>query len=123
VRCATLASCCFDPCALQTRSGGLPVLPTGLPQSRRILLLAFGENKAAAAAAAVEGPVTPKLPASFLQSHPDAVALLDYAAAAKLTRVASPWQLGPVRWDEAQVKKAACWLSHKVRPRMRGLSS
>lgn len=47
--------------------------------------------------------VTRQVAASFLQRHPDTLALLDYAAAAQLTRVRAPWLLGPIKWDEAQV--------------------
>jgi glucosamine-6-phosphate deaminase len=48
------------------------------------LLLAFGEHKAAAVAAAIEGPVTAMNPASALQLHRDARFFLDEAAAAGL---------------------------------------
>jgi len=54
--------------------------------ARKIVLLATGEKKAAAIAAAVEGPRTQDLPASRLQEHPDCLFLLDPAAASKLTR-------------------------------------
>ena len=49
-------------------------------QARRILLMAFGENKAGIAAQCVEGPITSQVPASFLQEHPNASVLLDLAA-------------------------------------------
>lgn len=52
---------------------------------RSIVLLANGESKADAIAAAVEGPVTEELPASVLQLHPDCTVILDPAAASKLT--------------------------------------
>lgn len=55
---------------------------TPAPQARRVLLLAFGENKAGIVSEAVEGPVSDKVAASFLQQHPSARVLLDYAAAA-----------------------------------------
>jgi glucosamine-6-phosphate deaminase len=55
-------------------------------ESRAALLLAFGEAKASAAAAAVEGPLTASLPASALQLHPRAVAVLDEPAASLLLR-------------------------------------
>ncbi len=54
--------------------------------SRQILLLAFGESKAAALAGAVEGPVTASLPASILQMHPVTQVLLDEPAAGRLER-------------------------------------
>jgi glucosamine-6-phosphate deaminase len=52
--------------------------------SRAILLVASGTKKAASAAAALEGPVTPRCPASFLSLHPSLSVLLDKAAAARL---------------------------------------
>jgi glucosamine-6-phosphate deaminase len=53
--------------------------------ARRLLLLAQGEAKAAAIAAAVEGPLSAMVPGSALQLHPDAVVIVDEAAASKLT--------------------------------------
>jgi glucosamine-6-phosphate deaminase len=52
--------------------------------ARHVVLLAFGEVKAAAVAAAVEGPVTAMVPASALQLHPHATAVVDEPAAAAL---------------------------------------
>jgi glucosamine-6-phosphate deaminase len=54
--------------------------------ARRCLVLAFGDAKAAAVAAMVEGPVTASVPASALQFHPSCTLLVDEAAAAKLKR-------------------------------------
>ncbi|EME67802.1 6-phosphogluconolactonase/glucosamine-6- phosphate isomerase/deaminase [Paramagnetospirillum caucaseum] len=52
--------------------------------ARRIILLATGPAKADAVAGMVEGPVSALVPASALQLHPDAVVVLDEAAAAGL---------------------------------------
>lgn len=52
--------------------------------ARAILLLAFGRAKAEALAAALNGPVTPEVPASVLQLHPDVTVLCDEEAAALL---------------------------------------
>jgi glucosamine-6-phosphate deaminase len=85
--------------------------------ARRLLLLAFGEHKAEIIARAVEGEITPSIPATFLQEHPSAEILLDEAAAAALTRCRSPWRLGPVAWDEAKIRKAVIWLAlHLSKP-------
>ena len=54
--------------------------------ARRCLVLAFGEHKAEAVAAMVEGPVTADVPASALQFHPSCTLLIDENAAAKLRR-------------------------------------
>ncbi len=53
--------------------------------ARRLLLVAQGEGKAAAVAAAVEGPLTSMCPGSALQLHPRATVVVDEAAAARLT--------------------------------------
>ena len=55
-------------------------------RARHLLLVATGAGKAAAIAAAVEGPVSASCPASVLQLHPHATVLLDEPAAAVLTR-------------------------------------
>jgi glucosamine-6-phosphate deaminase len=55
-------------------------------QSRRIVLLATGATKARCVQRLIEGPVTPRLPASFLQLHRCAEIWLDRAAASNLKR-------------------------------------
>lgn len=54
-------------------------------ESRKVVLLATGKNKAEAIAATVEGPLTAACPASALQIHPDATVIVDQAAASDLT--------------------------------------
>jgi len=51
----------------------------------KIVLFANGANKAAAIAAAIEGPVSVKCPASALQLHPDVTFVITKDAAANLT--------------------------------------
>lgn len=53
-------------------------------EARHLVLLAFGEAKAEALAAAVEGPLTASLPASAVQLHPHCTVVVDEAAAARL---------------------------------------
>jgi glucosamine-6-phosphate deaminase len=53
-------------------------------QARTILLVARGEGKASIVARALTGPVTPELPASFLQLHADTEVIVDEAAASLL---------------------------------------
>jgi len=50
-------------------------------EARHLFLLAFGEGKADAVAAAVEGPVTSSLPGSAIQLHPHVTVVVDEAAA------------------------------------------
>ena len=79
--------------------------------ARRILLLAFGENKAGIVAQTVEGPMSNRIPASFLQKHPNAECVLDPAAAADLTRSKCPWQFSAMEWNPAAIRKAVIWLA------------
>lgn len=53
-------------------------------EARKIVLVADGENKAAAIAGMVEGPVTASCPGSILQLHPDVTVVIDEAAASQL---------------------------------------
>ncbi|KRE49517.1 glucosamine-6-phosphate deaminase [Arthrobacter sp. Soil736] len=53
-------------------------------EARHLLLLGLGEAKAAAVAAAIEGPIAAACPASVLQLHPHVTILLDAPAASKL---------------------------------------
>jgi glucosamine-6-phosphate deaminase len=55
-------------------------------ESREVLLLASGTNKAAAVTAAVEGEVSESVPASMLKNHPNATLFLDEDAASDLGR-------------------------------------
>jgi glucosamine-6-phosphate deaminase len=55
-------------------------------ECRQVLLLAFGARKAQAVADAVEGPITAMNPASILQMHPVAKALMDEPAAGALKK-------------------------------------
>jgi len=53
-------------------------------RAEHLVLIAAGEAKAEAVAAAVEGPLTASCPASVLQWHPRATVVLDEAAASLL---------------------------------------
>jgi glucosamine-6-phosphate deaminase len=56
--------------------------------ARRIVLMATGKSKARCIERVVNGPITTKMPASFLQLHPDVELMLDEAAGS-LLRVSS----------------------------------
>ncbi|WP_302118544.1 glucosamine-6-phosphate deaminase [uncultured Limosilactobacillus sp.] len=53
-------------------------------KAKHIILLAFGEQKADAIAATVNGKITTAVPASVLQQHPNVTILVDRQAAQKL---------------------------------------
>lgn len=52
--------------------------------AQEIVLMATGEEKSAAVAAMVDGPIATRLPASFLQVHSRVTVMLDRAAARRL---------------------------------------
>lgn len=52
--------------------------------AKKVIQLITGERKADIAAASIEGPMTAMISSTALQLHPDAVIILDEAAAAKL---------------------------------------
>lgn len=54
--------------------------------AKTIILLAYGDHKADAIQATVEGPVTTDMPASILQTHPNTFVIVDQAAASKLEK-------------------------------------
>ena len=51
--------------------------------AKKILVVANGQDKADIVARAFFGPVTPQVPASILQFHPDVTVVLDQAAASQ----------------------------------------
>jgi glucosamine-6-phosphate deaminase len=82
--------------------------------AKEIILIAWGESKAGAVREAVESPLSETNPASFLQTHPNVVFILDNAASSELSRIKTPWLLTSCLWDERLVRKAVLWLCQKV---------
>ncbi len=99
--------------------GGLHKVPrkaitmgvTTILNARRVVLLAWGERKAAVIRGAVEGEVTEKNPASYLQTHQNATFIIDQHAAFELTRVKSPWAVDAIEWNDQMIRKATTFLS------------
>jgi glucosamine-6-phosphate deaminase len=83
-------------------------------EAREILILATGEHKAEIVRRAVEGEIDHEVAATFLQRHPNTTFYLDRAAAAGLTRIATPWLLGTVKWTSSLVVAAVVWLSKQT---------
>ena len=82
--------------------------------ARKVILMALGEHKAAIVHEAAEGPMTDRVPASYLREHPDVKFLLDPAAAEQLTATATPWLLGTVALTNTLVKRAVLWLCEQT---------
>ena len=80
----------------------------------RIILMAWGEDKARAVKAVAEGEMTASCPASLLQRHDHIHFFVDETAASLLTRVVAPWLVGPCEWTPKFVRKAVVWLCQTV---------
>ncbi|WP_411280163.1 glucosamine-6-phosphate deaminase [Gemmatimonas sp.] len=80
-------------------------------QAREIAILATGEHKSGVVRRSVEGEIDRAVAATFLQRHANTTFYVDDAAAAELTRVATPWLIDEVRWDDALAVRAVTWLA------------
>ena len=80
----------------------------------RIIVMAWGEDKAGAVKAIVEEPINPSCPASYLQKHDNVSIYVDESAACLLTRVVAPWMVGPCEWTPKFIRKAVVWLCQTV---------
>lgn len=80
----------------------------------KIILMAWGEDKAEAVKRVTEMKPDSDYPASLLQSHPDITCYTDETGASLLTRVVSPWMVGPCDWTRKFMRKAVVWLCQEV---------
>ncbi len=79
-----------------------------------IYLMAWGQHKSPILQKAVEGSITPSIPSTFLQRHPNVKVYADKEAAAELTRIKTPWLIGMCNWNKDLICNAVVWLSEKV---------
>ena len=83
---------------------------SNLMSARRIVCVAWGENKANIVKRTIEGDITDLIPSSFLQTHRRAKIVLDLSAAEALTRISRPWLVTSCEWDEKLIRRAIVWL-------------
>ena len=83
-------------------------------KSKRIVLMAWGNNKSAVVQKAIEGEIDSNIPSSFLQKHNNVTFVLDESASEHLTRLKSPWLTGSTDWSEELKAKAVAWLCEKT---------
>ncbi len=84
-------------------------------KAKKIILLAWGENKSSIVRKVVEGDVNSQVPATILQNHPNVEVVIDKDAAQFLTRVETPWLVGPCDWQPKFVRRAVVWLCGVVK--------
>ena len=82
--------------------------------AKRIILMAWGEDKAEIVRRIVEEKPASDCPASFLQKHENISFYVDDNSASLLTRNVAPWLVGPCEWTPKFVRKAVVWLCEKV---------
>jgi glucosamine-6-phosphate deaminase len=79
--------------------------------ARRIVLLGWGISKAEIIKKTIEGEISSRVPATYLQQHNNTTFVLDTEASSELTRVKTPWLVKSVIWTEELKLKAVAWLS------------
>ncbi|MDA0757576.1 MAG: glucosamine-6-phosphate deaminase [Bacteroidetes bacterium] len=79
-------------------------------KSKRIVLLAWGQNKSLVIKKAIENEIDSNIPASFLQRHKNVTFVLDNSSSSNLTRIKSPWKVGSCKWNNELKSKAVIWL-------------
>ncbi len=83
-------------------------------KAKQVILLAWGQIKATILQIAVEGDDNETIPASLLQTHDDALFVVDESAASELTRFKSPWLTGDCDWNPKMIKRAVVNIALKL---------
>ena len=95
-------------------------------KAKRIVLVAWGDQKAKVVKKSVEEDESELIPASLLQNHPNTLFVLDKESAGSLNRLICPWyytdinerpskvlSTSTIGWSDKNIKKAVIWLSIK----------
>ena len=91
-------------------------------KSKRIVLLAWGQNKSLVIKKAIQDEIDSNIPASFLQNHGNVTFVLDNSSASNLTRIKSPWKVGSCNWTKELKAKAVVWLCQKTKKSLLNLT-
>lgn len=86
-----------------------------ISKAKRIVLLAWGINKASIIKETIEGEISSEVPATYLQSHNNSTFILDTEASSELTRVKTPWLVSSCQWTDELTTKAVVWLSELLK--------
>ncbi|HEX9151325.1 MAG TPA: glucosamine-6-phosphate deaminase [Flavobacterium sp.] len=79
--------------------------------AKRIVLLGWGISKAGIIKKTIEGEISSRVPATYLQEHSNTTFVLDAEASSELTRVKTPWLVRSCIWTDELKLKAVAWLS------------
>ena len=78
--------------------------------SKRIIMMAWGIQKALIVKKSVENNITSLIPTTYLQNHKNTTLVLDKECSSELTRFKTPWLVGPCDWSDLMKRKAIVWL-------------
>ncbi len=91
--------------------------------AKRIVLLAWGENKKDVVYESVESSISQNITASFLQKHHNTTFVLDEGSSSRITRIDSPWLVdGNIEWDINSKTRAIAWLCKQTEKSLLRLS-
>ena len=83
--------------------------------AKRIVLLAWGENKKDVVYESIESSISQNVTASFLQKHNNTTFVLDKGSSSRITRIDSPWLVdGNIDWDINSKTRAIAWLCNQT---------
>ncbi|MES2265171.1 MAG: glucosamine-6-phosphate deaminase [Bacteroidota bacterium] len=80
-------------------------------KAREIILMAWNGKKASIIKKAIEGVISPDIPATYLQNSDNVEFVIDRDASVELTRFNTPWLVKDCVWDDMLIKKAVTWLA------------
>lgn len=83
-------------------------------KAKEIILMAWSRKKASIIKKAVEGKISGKVPATYLQLSNNVEFILDQPAASELTRFDTPWQVKDCVWTDELIHKAVIWLANHL---------
>ena len=83
--------------------------------AKRIVLLAWGENKKDVVFESIESAISQNITASFLQKHNNTTFVLDKGSSSRITRIDSPWLVDSnIDWDINSKTRAIAWLCNQT---------
>lgn len=83
-------------------------------KARSVILMAWGDEKAAIMKETIEGKISDGTPSTYQQIHQNAKAIVDLSAAYSLTRISHPWLVTSCEWDNKLIRRAIVWLCQKT---------
>ena len=92
-------------------------------KARSVILMAWGDEKAAIMKETIEGKISDGTPSTYLQIHQNAKAIVDLSAAYSLTRISHPWLVTSCEWDNKLIRRAIVWLCQKTGKPIRQLTN